>query len=397
MITTPEVSESVRSAERMREIEPFHVMDLLAEARKLEAAGRDIVHMEVGEPDFPTAQPIVDAATRALATERMAYTPAVGIAPLRERISRFYAERHGIDVPARRIILTPGASGALLLVTGVLVDRDSRVLLADPGYPCNRHFVRLMEGTPLGIHVGPETDYQLTPELVEKHWDDRTRGVLVGSPSNPTGTIMPDDSIRGLAGITARRGGHLIMDEIYHGLVYEGSTTTALAFSSDIFVVNSFSKYFGMTGWRLGWVVAPEAQVRDVDKLAQNVFLAPSTIAQYAALAAFEPPTIEILEERREEFRRRRDFLLPALRSIGFEIDVEPRGAFYLYADVERFTSDSYGFARDVIEHAGVAITPGIDFGSNAPATHVRFAYTTTVERLEEGVERLHSFLRAGS
>jgi len=383
------------AARRMGEIEPFHVMDLLAEARALEASGRDIVHMEVGEPDFPTAEPVVAAATRALENERMAYTPAIGITPLRERISRWYAERYGVDVPARRIIVTPGASGALLLVTGAIVDRDARILIADPGYPCNRHFVRLMEGRPAAVNVGPDTAYQLTPELVEANWDEATRGVLVGSPSNPTGTIVPDESIRGFIEIARNRGGHLIMDEIYHGLVYDGNATTALEFSDDVFVINSFSKYFGMTGWRLGWVVAPEAHVRDVDKLAQNVFLAPSTIAQHAAMAAFEPETIAILEARREEFRRRRDFFLPALRAIGFEIAVEPRGAFYLYANVSRFTDDSYAFARRILNEAGVAITPGLDFGSNAPSKHVRLAYTTSVERLQEGVERLERFLRS--
>ncbi|MGA7616195.1 MAG: pyridoxal phosphate-dependent aminotransferase [Thermoanaerobaculia bacterium] len=381
-------------ARRMSEIEPFHVMDLLAEAKKLEAAGRDIVHMEVGEPDFLTPIPIVQAGLRALERGEIHYTPAVGIAPLREAIARFYAERRGVTIPAGRVVVTPGASGALLLTAGILIDPGSQVLIADPGYPCNRHFIRLMEGEAVRIPVGPDTGWQLTPELIEKNWTDRTVAVLVGSPSNPTGTILPDPVLKGIVDVVERLGGTLIVDEIYHGLVHEGHVSTALRFSDDVIVINSFSKYFGMTGWRLGWVVAPERQVREMDKLAQNIFLAPSTIAQHAALAAFEPETIEILEHRREEFRKRRDFLVPELRRLGFEIPVVPQGAFYIYANVANLTGDSDAFSRQLLNEAGVAITPGRDFECGAPDAHVRFACTTSVERLAEGVRRIEQWLR---
>ncbi len=383
----------LRKAARMSEIEPFHAMDLLAEARKLEESGRDIVHMEVGEPDFPTAGPILEAARAALESGHVHYTPAVGIRELREAIAAFYGTRYGVKVPYERVVLTPGASGALLISAGALVSPGDQILIADPGYPCNRHFIRLMEGDAVRIPVGPETRWQLTAELVERYWTPRTVGVLVGSPSNPTGTVLSDEELRRIVEVVEDRDGRLLMDEIYHGLIYEGSVSSALQFSDEVFIINSFSKYFGMTGWRLGWAIAPESYVRELDKLAQNLFLAPSTLSQQAALAAFKPETLAILEERREEFRRRRDYLLPALRDLGFGIPVVPRGAFYLYANVERFTSDSYGWARDILHQAGVAITPGRDFGSNRPDLHVRFACTTSIDRLEEGVHRLREFI----
>jgi aspartate/methionine/tyrosine aminotransferase len=383
----------VHIARRMAGIEPFHVMELLARARDLEARGRDIVHMEIGEPDFDTPRPVVEAALAAVAAGNIHYTPATGLAELREAISGFYRLRHGVEVPASRIVVTPGASGALLLACGMLVGPGDIILMADPGYPCNRHFVRMFEGEAAGIPVDASTAYQLTAELVRRHWTQRTVGVLLASPSNPTGTLVPELELRAIAGFVAERGGRLIVDEIYHGLTYGTDARTALEFSGEVFVINSFSKYFNMTGWRLGWLVAPEHYVRDADKLAQNVFLAASTVAQRAALAAFRPETLAILEQRRAEFQRRRDFLLPALRDLGFGIPVAPEGAFYLYADCSRFTGDSYRFALDMLEHAGVAITPGIDFGHHHPERHVRFAYTTSVERLGEGVERMRRFL----
>lgn len=386
----------------MAHIEPFHVMDVLAKARALEAGGRDIVHMEIGEPDFETPAPIREAAIRAADEGKTHYTPAVGLPALREAISAYYQSDHGVSVAPERIIVTPGASGALLLAAGVLINPGDQVLMADPGYPCNRHFVRLMEGEAVGIAVDASTDYQLTADLLAQHWTDRTVSVLLASPSNPTGTLVPTDSLREMAELVTARGGRLIVDEIYHGLTYgepdKGSKAgTALALSqkesNELFVINSFSKHFCMTGWRLGWMVAPETYVRELDKLAQNIFLAAPTLSQYAALAAFEPETREILAGYRDAFHERRDYLLPALRGLGFDIPVEPAGAFYLYADCSRFTSDSYAFALDVLEQAGVAITPGKDFGSNQPERYVRFAYTTSLDRLKEGVARLALYL----
>ena len=380
-------------ARRVGEIAPFHVMELLARARELEAAGRTIVHMEIGEPDFQTAQPICDAGIRAIETGKLFYTPALGIPELRAAISRFYQQRYGVAVPASRIIITSGASGALLLAIGVLIDPGDEVVMADPGYPCNRNFVRMMGGVPAEVAVGAESAYQLLPEMVASAWTTRTKAVMVASPSNPTGTLMPEESLRAIAATARERGGALIVDEIYHGLVYGAEYTTALKHSDDVFVINSFSKYFNMTGWRLGWMVVPEAYVREFDKLSQNIYLSAPSIAQHAALAAFEPATLAILEERRAEFKARRDFLVPALRELGFRIPVVPEGAFYIYADCSALTQDSFAFARDLLETAGVAITPGADFGANAAEHHVRFAYTNSIPVLAEGVARIREFI----
>ena len=383
-----------RVAGRMEAIEPFHVMELLARARSLEAEGRSIVHMEIGEPDFPTPRPVCEAGIRALEQGELFYTPALGLAALRDKISGYYRTRHGIDVPPSRIVVTSGASGALLLTIAVLVDPGREVLMADPGYPCNRHFVRLMEGEAVAVAVGPDSNYQLTPELVEQHWSRRTSAVLVATPANPTGTLIAPDALGAMAKLASARGGVLIVDEIYHGLTYDGDATTALALSDDVFVINSFSKYFNMTGWRLGWMVAPERYVREIDKLSQNVYLSAPTPSQYAALAAFGPATLKILEARRAEFKARRDYLVPALRALGFDIPGMPQGAFYVYAGCSAFTPDSFAFAHELLEKAGVAITPGIDFGAHAAERHVRFAYTNSIERLKEGVARIERFLK---
>ena len=380
-------------ASRLADIEPFRVMEILARARELERAGRSIVHMEIGEPDFPTPRPICEAGIAALEKGELHYTPAQGLPALREAIAQYYQRHYGIDVHASRIIVTTGSSGALLLAVSALVDAGDRVLLADPGYPCNRHFVRLVEGKPVTLAVGPDSNYQLTPELLDRHWDGRTVAALVASPSNPTGTVVPPEALKAMAEVARARGGTLIVDEIYHGLVYEGGVTTAAALSDEVFIINSFSKYFHMTGWRLGWMIVPERYVAEVDKLAQNIFLAAPTPAQYAALAAFNPETLAILEARRAEFKARRDYLVPALRELGFDIPQSPQGAFYIYAGCSRLTRDSFAFARDLLEQAGVAITPGVDFGSNAPERHVRFAYTNALERLQDGVRRIDAFL----
>jgi aspartate/methionine/tyrosine aminotransferase len=380
-------------AQRMGDIGPFHVMELLGRARELEALGRSIVHMEIGEPDFTTPQPVIEAAQRALAEGRTHYTPALGLPALREAISGFYKSRYGVAVPASRIVVTPGASGALLLALGVVLDRDSEVLMADPGYPCNRHFVRFIEGRARAIEVGAATDYQLTAELLASHWTDATRAAMVATPSNPTGTLIPAGELAAMAELVGEKGGALLVDEIYHGLVYDSAAPTALGLSDDLFVINSFSKYFSMTGWRLGWLVVPEAYLRQVEKLAQNLFIAAPTLAQHAALAAFDEETLAILEQRRQAFRERRDFLLPALRGLGFGIPVTPQGAFYLYADCSRFSDDSFRFATELLEQAGVAVTPGIDFGDYLPEKHLRFAYTTSLESLADGVERIRRYL----
>jgi aspartate/methionine/tyrosine aminotransferase len=382
-------------ARRMTDIAPFHVMELMAKARALEAQGRDIVHMEVGEPDFPTPQPVIEAAQRFLASGQVHYTHALGLPQLREAIAGFYQERYGISVAPERIIVTAGASGALLLALGILVDRDDEVLLADPGYPCNRHFVRTLEGRAIPIPVDASSAYQPTAEQVAAHWSPRTRALLVATPANPTGTLIELPQLAVLREAVRARGGSLLVDEIYHGLTYGCDAATALALGDDVFVINSFSKYFGMTGWRLGWLVAPPACVREIEKLAQNLFISPSAPAQYAALTAFRPETLEILETRRAEFERRRDTLLPGLRALGFEVKAEPQGAFYIYADSSRLASDSFGLAERLVNDAGVAATPGLDFGRCAPQGHMRFAYTVARSRIEEGLLRMEQFFRA--
>lgn len=382
-----------RPAARLAEIEPFHVVELLTRARQLEAEGRNIIHMEVGEPDFPTPAPIANAAVNAINCGKTLYTQALGLPELRAAISDFYRQRYGVTVPASRIAITNGASGALNMAFACLADPGSEWLLADPGYPCNRHILRTYEGRPVSIPVGPEANFQPTPALLRPHWNEKTAGLLVATPANPTGTLLTLAEISALADLCREKQGHFLVDEIYQGLTYgESEDVTACAASDDIWVINSFSKYFQMTGWRLGWMVIPEPYVRDVEKLAQNLVLCPSTPAQYGALAAFEPETIAILEARRAEFRKRRDFLAPALESIGFRITARPEGAFYLYCDCSELSEDSFALARDLLEKTGVAATPGLDFGSNAPEKHIRFAYTTNIERLAEAVERLRRY-----
>jgi aspartate/methionine/tyrosine aminotransferase len=380
-------------AARMAQIAPFHVMELMARAQALEAEGRSIIHLEVGEPDFATADPILEAAQRFLSGGHVHYTAALGLPQLREAISGFYQMRYGLDISPERIVVTAGASGALLLALGVLVNPGDEWLLPDPGYPCNRHFVRLLEGIPVSLPVAAGSNYQPTVEQLTRSWTAMTRGLLVASPANPTGTLIDPDTMATLANAVTVRGGTLLVDEIYHGLTYGVDAASALAISDDIFVINSFSKYFGMTGWRLGWLVAPQRYVREIEKLAQNLYIAPSTVAQHAALAAFGPETTTILESRRGEFCLRRDLLVPGLRSLGFGISTEPQGAFYVYADSAALAEDSFELAEQLLTKAGVAATPGLDFGSNAPKSHMRFAYTIDRSQIEEGLARMAKFL----
>lgn len=380
-------------AARMAQIAPFHVMELMARAQALEAEGKSIIHLEVGEPDFATATPILEAAQRFIGDGHVHYTAATGLSQLREAISGFYRTRYGLDVSPARIVVTAGASAALLLALGVLVDPGDEWLLPDPGYPCNRHFVRLLEGRPVSLPVAAATNYQPTVAQLAESWTARTRGLLVASPANPTGTLLDLDTMTELANAVAMRGGTLLVDEIYHGLTYGIDASSALAISDDVFVINSFSKYFGMTGWRLGWLVAPQRFVREIEKLAQNLYIAPSTVAQHAALAAFHPGTTSILETRRHEFSLRRDLLVPGLRKLGFEIAAEPQGAFYVYAACNALADDSFRLAGQLLTEAGVAATPGLDFGSNAPQRHMRFAYTVDRHKIEEGLARMAKFL----
>jgi len=380
-------------ASRLAHIEPFHVMEIATHARALEAAGRDVIHMEIGEPDFQTPAPIVAAAQAMLASGQIYYTSALGIRALREAISGHYRRAYGLEVSPERIIVTAGGSAALLLTCALLVDRDDEILLTDPSYPCNRHFVRVMGGVPRTLPVGPDTRYQFSATQIDQAWGARTKGVLVASPSNPTGTSLPEGELARVAACVAARGGVLISDETYAGLKYGRPPETALSHSDDAFVVSSFSKYWNMTGWRLGWLVAPERHVRNLEKLAQNLYISPAALSQHAALACFSEEAYAIAESRRREFEARRDYFAAALRGLGFDIPVIPDGGFFVYADVSRFTRDSESFATEILDRTGVAFAPGIDFGEHRARAHVRMAYAVNLAKLQEGVRRLASVL----
>lgn len=382
--------QRILTAARAAEIQPFEVMEVLARANELERTGRSIVRMEIGEPDFTAPEPVVEAAARAIRDGLSAYTPALGIDALRAAIAGLYRTRHDLDIPASRIAVTAGASGALLLTLAALIDPGDEVLLPDPGYPCYRHFVRAFEGIARAIPVSGASGFQPTLAQVKAGWGPRTKALILGSPGNPTGTLIADEELAAIARFVEDRGGVLIADEIYHGLIYDQTAQTALSLPGNVVVINSFSKYFCMTGWRLGWAVLPETAMRAFEKLAQHLFICPPTISQHAALAAFLPETIAILERRRLEFRRRRDYIVPALRRLGFGIPAEPNGAFYVFADCSAFDTDARRFAFDVLlESAGVAATPGGDFGANNTSHFIRFAYTRQMAQLEEGIDRI--------
>lgn len=369
-------------------------MELLARAQALEAAGRDIIHMEVGEPDFPSPPAVIEAGRTFLKYGDVRYTPASGLPALREEISAHYRERFGADVRPERILVTAGASGALLLALAALTEPGDEWLLTDPGYPCNRQFVQAFEGIPRMMPVGPESAYQPQERHVRQAWSARARGLIVASPANPTGTLLAPADLDALASLMQQLDGTLIVDEIYQGLCFDGESSTVLSYRDDVFVVNSFSKYFGMTGWRLGWLVVPEGLSRRVEMLAQHLYIAPSTPAQHAALAAFTPDSIALLEERRRIFGRRRDVLLGGLKEIGFEIACRPGGAFYIYAGTRQLCADSMELAHQLLDKAGVATTPGADFGEWHAAGHLRLAYTTDEARLLEALERIRRCVR---
>lgn len=388
------MATSLRLSRRADAIPPFHVMDILARARQLEAGGRSIIHLEVGEPDFATPPLIAEAGRAAIAAGHTFYTPALGLPPLREAIAGWYATRFGVNVAPERIVVTPGASGALLLALAALLDPGDKVLLTDPGYPCNRNYVVSFGGVPVCLPVTAATGYQLTPEHLQQQPDARV--ALVATPGNPTGAVTPQAGLAQLAETARRQGQTLIVDEIYQGLTYGVPTTSAAALGEDVWVVNSFSKFFQMTGWRLGWLVAPEAAVPALDRLMQNLLLAAPTPAQHAALAAFAPATLELLEHRREQLDARRRFLLQALPGLGLHVPATPQGAFYVYADVSAVCDDSQAWCEHLLQHGGVALTPGLDFGEHRSRAHVRVAYTRELPVLEQALDILQQLVRAG-
>lgn len=384
-------------AARLGNIAPFHVMELAKMAADLERQGRHIVHMGIGEPDFTAPQPVIDAASRAMASGKLQYTPATGLPELREAISGYYRDRYGVDVAPSRIVVTAGASAALLLACAALVEKGAEVLMSDPCYPCNRHFVAAFDGVAKMIASGPEHRFQLSADMVRDNWSSAARGVLLASPSNPTGTSIEKAELHRIVEAVRERGGFTIVDEIYNGLYYgagpDAEPFSALSLGDDVIVINSFSKYFNMTGWRLGWLVVPEQLAAPIEKLAQNLFICASSVAQHAGLACFTPEALAIYEERKNEFRRRRDYIVPELQRLGFRVPVMPDGAFYVYADCSALSDDADRFTREMLEQAGVVMVPGLDFGLSTTHTHVRISYATSMENLREAVARLEKFL----
>ncbi|MDO8909741.1 MAG: aminotransferase class I/II-fold pyridoxal phosphate-dependent enzyme [Pseudohongiella sp.] len=388
----------LKPADRTRLVNPFRVMNVLERARQLERMGRDIVHLEVGEPDFATAAPIAEAGMQAIKAGHTAYTPAAGLPALRERISQFYCEHHGVNVDPRRILVTPGASGALVLLANLLLNTGDAVLMPDPSYPCNRNFVHLAGAR--AVLVPPEKPGDAAPSIKQLNqlMDASVRGLWLASPANPTGAVIAHDHLARLVQWAQQSRVHLMVDEIYQGLDYVlgarasramGNLPTALTLGGDTIVVNSFSKYFGMTGWRVGWIVVPEYLVETANILAQNLFISAPTISQLAAIRAFDPDVVEILEQRRDAYRQRRDYLAMSLKSLGLILPWDPQGAFYCYADVSRFSDDCEAFCHQLLEQHGIAATPGTDFGEHHASRYVRFAFTSSLQNLEKAIGRL--------
>jgi aspartate/methionine/tyrosine aminotransferase len=383
-------------AVRAQEIEPFYAVAIFREAMELASKGRAII-LSVGEPDFPTPPHVIAAVHAALLRGETHYTVALGIPQLRRAIAQHYRDRHQTEVDERRVIVTTGASSALQLTFGVLADPGTEFLMADPGYPSNRAILSFCGARAVLIPVSANERFQLTADLVRQHWTAQTRGVMICSPANPTGTTIPRDELRRISAVVRELGGTLVVDEIYHGLTFGHRPATAASLGDDVFVVNSFSKYYCMTGWRLGWLVAPEPYVDAIERMAEHLFIAPPTPSQWAGVAALEPESLSIFDRQCEEFRKRRDYLVPALNALGLTVACEPDGAFYAYANCSRFSSDSWIFTRELLYQAGVAITPGRDFGRHRANEFVRFSFTCDLPELREAVRRVREFLKTGS
>ncbi|MDE2253950.1 MAG: pyridoxal phosphate-dependent aminotransferase [Betaproteobacteria bacterium] len=385
-------------ASRIQQIEPFYVMDVVRAAWEQEAEwrpqGRNMIHLSVGEPDFTAPSPVVEAGVRALREGRTGYTLAPGLPALRQAIARHYAAKHGVKVAPERVFITAGASGALTLACLLLVEPGSEVLMPDPTYPCNKNFVAAAGGTARLLPTSAASRFQPTAQQIDAAWGPATRGVLLASPSNPTGTSIAPDELARIAAVVRKRGGFLMIDEIYLELGFDSAYgRTALALDDEVISINSFSKYFQMTGWRLGWMVVPEALIEPLSRLAGNLFICPSSPAQHAALACFEADTLLETERRRAEFQRRRDVIVPALRDLGLDVPVLPDGAFYVWADCSRHSADSWTFCFDVMRETGVVLVPGKDFATYQPERWFRLSYANSVENLREAARRLSAYL----
>lgn len=396
----------MKLARRLDRIDPFYVMECAKEARRIAATaacdpahgGEPMIYLNIGEPDFSALPAVVAAAERCLADGRTQYTQATGLPELREALSRWYAQQHGLAIDPARIVITAGASAALLLACLALFEAGDEVLMPDPSYPCNRHFVATADATPVLLPCEAEARYQPTAAQIDAAWTSATRGVLLASPSNPTGTsIAPDELGRIVHGVRAR-GGLTVVDEIYLGLSYDTATSrSALVHAGPdgegMVSINSFSKTFCMTGWRLGWMVLPTSLLPAVEKLAQNLFICAPSLAQHAALACFEPASLAEVERRRLSFQARRDAVLPRLQAMGLPVPVRPDGAFYAWIDASAHTDDSWAFAFELMRTAHVALTPGRDFGRHRVGRYLRLSYATGLDQLEAAMTRLERAL----
>lgn len=383
-----------RLAARTDDFLTFQVMELFKEAQALQAAGKDIISLGIGEPDFTAPPQVVEALERAAHAGLSGYSPGAGLMPLRTAIAQFYQDQFGATVDPSRVIVTSGASGALTLACAALVNPGGVVLMPDPSYPANSNFVLAAGGVPRLIPSSAEKRFQLSAQDVARHWAPATQGVLVASPSNPTGTSIDHAELAELLAQVRARGGFAIVDEIYLGLSYDGQPRSALTLDDDIIVINSFSKYFHMTGWRLGWMIVPQDMVAAVEKIASSLAICASTLAQHAALACFSPAALKTFEHRREAFKQRRDYLLPEFERLGIQVPVKPDGAFYIYADITSLGMDSATFSKRLLLEAGVAAVPGLDFGPAHGRHTMRFSYATGLDRLEAAVQRIGKLLQ---
>jgi aspartate/methionine/tyrosine aminotransferase len=370
------------------DIPPFLVMDVLERAMELTALGEDIIHLEVGEPDFDTPQNVVDAGISAMRAGKTHYTHSLGIPELRQAVADHYNKKYGVKVEMCNVIITSGSSPAILLALASLLDPGSEVILSDPHYACYPNFIRFLGGNPVFVSINADEDFQLDPNKVRKAITPRTRAILVNSPANPTGTLLNPGNMRAIAEL----GVPIISDEIYHGLVYEGTENTILEFTDNALVLNGFSKIYAMTGWRLGYVISLPSLVRPIQKMIQNFFISPADFVQYAGVEALRN-TSEETEKMRNIFNQRRVLMLNRLKRMGFEVHTDPTAAFYVLADARRFSEDSYKFAFEILDDAGVGVTPGIDFGNNGEG-FIRFAYTNSIENITKGLDRIELYLK---
>ena len=383
----------IRLASRTQDILPFRAVDMLKEAIALQAAGRDIISLGIGEPDFTAPPPVLEALERAAHAGLSGYSPPQGQPALRQAIADYYYQEFGAKVSPGRVLVTSGASSALLLAAMAVVDPGDEILMPDPCYPANRNFITAAGGVSRLIPTSAENRFQLSAADIERHWGPKTRGVLIASPSNPTGTSVPRDELAALIAAVRSRGGVVLMDEIYLGLSYENKASSALTLDDDIIVINSFSKFFHMTGWRLGWLILPEGMMEIVERMTGSLAICAPTLAQHAALACFTPESMHIFDQRRDAFRQRRDYLLPQFEQIGLHVPAQPDGAFYIYADISQHAKDSAEFSARLLHEAGVVAIAGHDFGPTMGQSMMRFSYATGLDRLEEAVDRIRKIL----